>query len=256
MEITLKTYLLVCPLVFLAGFVDSIGGGGGLISLPAYLFAGIPAHNAVATNKFSAVFGTATATARLCKENRPKPALGLPAVIMALIGAPIGARLALLVSDEVFKIILMVALPVIAFYVLKKKNLEKGAEIEIPLKKQIIIVSLSSLIIGMYDGFYGPGTGTFLILIYTGFAHMTLLDAATTTKLANLTSNVSSLVVFLQNDLVYIKLGTVAALFSIAGNFLGAGLVVKNGNKIVRIIILTVISILLLKIILETFGIV
>lgn len=251
MDITFKTYLIVCPLVFLAGLVDSIAGGGGLISLPAYLFAGLPAHNAVATNKFSSSVGTAVSTARLCYNNHPKHYHALPAVILAFIGSHIGSRLSLLLPDSAFKIILCIILPAVAFYVLKEKNLDKASEVEIPLSKQIITLSVSSFIIGAYDGFYGPGTGTFLILVYTTFAHMTLMESATTTKLANLTSNISALVVFLMEGLVYIKLGLVASLFSILGHYLGAGMVLKNGSKIVRAIILTVISLLFVKIILE-----
>lgn len=251
MNITFKTYLIVCPLVFLAGLVDSIAGGGGLISLPAYLFAGLPAHNAVATNKFSSSVGTAVSTARLCYNNHPKYYHALPAVVLAFIGSHIGSRLSLLLPDSAFKIILCIILPAVAFYVLKEKNLDKASEVEIPLSKQIIILSVSSFIIGAYDGFYGPGTGTFLILVYTTFAHMTLMESATTTKLANLTSNISALVVFLMEGLVYIKLGLVASLFSILGHYLGAGMVLKNGSKIVRAIILTVISLLFVKIILE-----
>lgn len=251
MDITLKTYLIVCPLVFLAGLVDSIGGGGGLISLPAYMFAGLPAHNAVATNKLSSSMGTAIATGRLSYHNRPKWYHAIPAIILALIGSQLGARLSLLIPDNAFKIILCVILPVVAFYVLKEKSLDKASQVEIPLSKQIIILCASSFIVGAYDGFYGPGTGTFLILIYTGWAHMTLMESAVTTKLANLTSNISSLVVFLMSGLVHIKLGLIAGLFSILGNYIGAGLVLKNGSRIVRAIILVVISILFVKIIIE-----
>lgn len=251
MDITLKTYLIVCPLVFLAGLVDSIGGGGGLISLPAYMFAGLPVHNAVATNKFSSSLGTAVATTRLCYNNRPKYYHAIPAIVLAFIGSHLGSKLSLLVPDNAFKIILMVILPVVAFYVIKEKNLDKASETEIPLSKQIVILSIASFIIGGYDGFYGPGTGTFLILVYTSFAHMTLMESATTTKLANLTSNISALVVFLMGGLVHIKLGLIAGLFSILGNYLGAGMVLKNGSKIVRAIILTVISVLFVKILTE-----
>lgn len=253
MDITIKTYLIVCPLVFLAGFVDSIGGGGGLISLPAYMFAGLPAHNAVATNKFTSSIGTSVATFRLCRTTHPKYYFAIPAIVLAFIGSHIGSRLSLLVPDDAFKVFLCLALPVIAFYVLRKKDLEERDGVEISLKKQIIILSVSSFIVGMYDGFYGPGTGTFLILIYTGFARMTLMEAATTTKIANLTSNISALIVFLMNGLVFMQLGIVASIFSIAGNYIGAGLVLKNGNRIVRIIILSVISLLFLKLILDFF---
>lgn len=245
------TFLIVCPLVFLAGFVDAIGGGGGLISLPAYLIAGIPAHNAVATNKLSSATGTLVSTARYVKNKYADLKLAIPGIIAALIGAHLGARIALVVSDEVFKVILLIMLPVIAVYILLKKNLEPEEDVKISRKKQFVIVSIASFIIGMYDGFYGPGTGTFLILLYTGLAKMDVLTAGGNTKLANLTSNISSLIVFLMNGVVLIPLGLCAAIFSVAGHYIGSGLAMKNGSKFVRTIILVVITLLFVKILVE-----
>lgn len=247
----ISSCLIVCPLVFLAGFVDSIGGGGGLISLPAFLFAGLPPHTALGTNKFSSSFGTIVSTARLCYNHRPKLYLALPAIVLAFVGSNIGSRLSLRVPENIFKIILCVLLPIIAFYVLKKKNLDAASNVDLPIYEQVIILSVSSFIVGMYDGFYGPGTGTFLILIYTSFAHMSLMEAATITKLANLTSNISALVIFLMSGVVNIKLGIAASIFEILGHYFGSGLVLKDGSKIVRTIILIVISLLFIKIIYE-----
>lgn len=244
---SITTFLIVCPFVFLAGMVDAIGGGGGLISLPAYLIAGVPAHNAVATNKLSSAAGTIVSTIRYYKNGYADLKLGIPGIIAALIGAQIGAKGALIVEDRIFSILLMVLLPLIAIYMLFKKDLEPK-EGEISRKKQYIIVVIASFLIGAYDGFYGPGTGTFLILIYTGMAKMDVLTAGGNTKLVNLTSNIASLVVFLLGGVVYIPLGLTAALFSIAGHYIGAGLAMKNGSKFVRSVILCVIGLLFLKI--------
>ncbi len=123
----ITTFLIVCPLVFLAGFVDAIGGGGGLISLPAYLFAGIPVHTAIGTNKFSAVFGTSLATGRFAKQGMIEKRLALPAVAAAFVGASIGARLSLRMPERMTLIILLVILPFVAFLVLNKKLLRDRA---------------------------------------------------------------------------------------------------------------------------------
>ena len=112
MQPTIYTFLIVCPLVFLAGFVDAVAGGGGLISLPAYLLAGVPVHNAVATNKLSSATGTLISTVRLCKNKFVDWILVLPCIPMALLGSSIGAHLALIASDKLLRYMLIPVLPV------------------------------------------------------------------------------------------------------------------------------------------------
>lgn len=254
MELTLSMFLIVCPLVFIAEFVDAIGGGGGLISLPAYLIAGLPGHMAVGTNKLSASLGTIVSTYRYCKHGYFDYQLAAIGIITAFIGAVAGAQVALFVDDVVFKILLLILLPLISMYVLLKKNLEPKKTENISRKKQIIIVSIATFLLGMYDGFYGPGSGTFLLLIYTAMAKMNLLTAEGNAKLVNLTATMSSLVVFLINGEVLIPLGLAAAVFSMAGHYFGAGVVIKNGNKVVRVVILSVLAILFLKVIYDAGG--
>lgn len=252
MELTIQTFLIVCPLVFLASFVDAVAGGGGLIALPAYLFAGVPMHNAIATNKLSSAAGTVISTVRLCKNRFVDWGLAVPCISMALLGSYIGANLALLASDKLLKWMLIPVLPLVAFYVLKKKNLDTDApEAEISRKKQWVLCGLSSLAVGCYDGFYGPGTGTFLLLLYTGLAKMKVAKASGNMKLANLSSNVAALGVFLFSGKIVVPLGLAAAVFSIGGHYVGSGMVMKNGSKIVRPIILVVILLLFIKIIVD-----
>ena len=249
MELTIQTFLIVCPLVFLASFVDAVAGGGGLIALPAYLLAGVPMHNAIATNKLSSATGTVFSTIRLCKNRFVDWGLAFPCISMALLGSYIGANLALLASDKLLKYMLIPVLPIVAFYVLKKKDMDTGAEVTISRRKQWILCGVSSLIVGCYDGFYGPGTGTFLLLLYTGLAKMTVAKASGNMKLANLSSNAAAMVVFLFSGKIIVPLGLAAAVFSIGGHYLGSGMVMKNGSKIIRPIILVVIALLFVKII-------
>ena len=247
-------YLIVCPLVFLAGFVDSIAGGGGLISLPAYIIAGVPAHFAIGTNKLSSTLGTSISTWRYLKQGYLKgKQLILPVVcacFTALAGSYLGSSFSMMVSDTVLKHMMMVVLPIVAFYVLRNKNM--GAETEqqaLPVRAMLCISMAVAFVIGMYDGFYGPGTGTFLILIFMGLAHMTSMEAAAYTKIGNLSSNIASLVTFLVSGQVILPLGLAAAVFSIAGHYTGAGMVLKNGTKIIRPIILVVLALLFIKIV-------
>ncbi len=246
----LTNYLIVCPLVFLAGLVDAIGGGGGLISLPAYMIAGIPAHMSLGTNKLASTMGTAVSTLRFARHGYMKWKFCVTGSVMALIGSVLGAMLALHVEETVIKNMMLVVLPVAAFYVLRKKKLEDDTRTgSLSEKKMILIILVSAFFIGMYDGFYGPGTGTFLLLILTGAAGMDTRTAAGTTKAINLSSNVAALITYILNGKVVYSIGLVAAVFSIAGHYIGAGLVTKNGQKIVRPVILTVLTILFIKII-------
>lgn len=247
MELSIWTFIIVCPMVFLASFVDAVAGGGGLISLPAYLLAGVPPKLAIGTNKLSSATGTVFSTARYCKNGCFDLKLALPSIVVALIGSYIGAKIVLVTSDEILKYVLIIVLPVTAFFVLKKKNFDQVKN-KPKRKTQFIIAVLASFIIGMYDGFYGPGTGTFLILIYTGLVKLDLLTASGNTKLVNLSSNVAALVTFIFSGNIVYALGLAASVFSIAGHYLGAGMVMKSGTKIVKPIIILVILLLLIKI--------
>ncbi len=240
---------IVCPLVFTAGLVDSIAGGGGLISLPAYLIAGIPPHQAIATNKLSSSIGTTISAARYIKNGYVNFLLAIPSILLALIGSVIGAYLTLLIPEVYFKYILSAVLPVVAYFVLRKDKKENLLyERTVSFKRQVIIVILSSFIIGTYDGFYGPGTGTFLLFIYTKIAGMELRTASGNVKLVNLSSNIGSLITFLMKGQTLISLGLISGLFCLLGHYIGSGLVIKNGYKIVKPIVILVLFLLFIKI--------
>ena len=249
MELTVTAFLIVCPLIFLASFVDAVAGGGGLISLPAYFLAGVPIHNAIATNKLSSAAGTCISTWRFCKNKYADLRLAIPSVLVALAGSALGANIALITSDKILKITLLAVLPVAAFYVFRSKDMERKSSVPIKGKAKYAIVITASFVIGAYDGFYGPGTGTFLILIYTGMARMDIKTAAGNTKLVNRASNMAALATFLLHGKIIFPLGLAASVFSIAGHYLGSGMVMKNGTKIVRPIILAVLALLFIKII-------
>lgn len=241
------TFAIICPLVFLAGLVDAIAGGGGLISLPAFLVAGIPPHQAIATNKLSSSMGTSVATFRFARAGYIKSKIALPCVVGALLGGSTGAELALLIPEGVFAWIMLVILPFVAFFVLRPHSLSVEGE-DVPLRKTIVFGMLIAFAMGIYDGIYGPGTGTFLILLLNGLVHMKLTLANGTTKAINLATNVSALVMFLINGKVLILLGLVAGAFNIAGNYLGASLFSSRGITVVKPLMLVVLVIFFVKI--------
>ena len=244
---SLQTYLIVCPFVLLAGFVDAIGGGGGLISLPAYLIAGLPAHNAIATNKLSATCGTALATFRFARQGFIDWRMALPGMAAALVGAWCGAHLSLLVDSDVLTKVLYVILPLTAILVLRKDTLKEREPVPYT-RRTALIAAAAALVIGVYDGFYGPGTGTFLIIAFSLLAKMDVRSANGQCKAINLTTNVTSLVVFLRSGQAVIALGLAAAVCNMVGGWLGAGLALRAGAKITRPVILLVLVLLLLKV--------
>ena len=244
------TFLIVCPLVFLGGFVDAVAGGGGLISLPAYMIAGLPVHSAIATNKLSSAMGTSVATFRLAKARYIPWKKAVFCIIAALIGSNIGAHLALMVDAELFKRLMLVILPLTALYLLRTRSLEDVGE-EYPVTKTVLLASGIALVIGMYDGFYGPGTGTFLILLLTRLAHFRLGEANGVSKSINLTTNLTSLAVYLINGKVILLLGLVAGLCGIAGNYIGITFFKSKGGQAVRPLMLIVLTIFFIRILSE-----
>ena len=249
-EITLTTFLIVCPLVFLGGFVDAVAGGGGLISLPAYMIAGLPVHNSIATNKLSSGMGTTVSTIRFAKGGNIPWKKALPCIVMAMIGSACGARLALLVDAELFKRLMLIIIPVTAYYVLKNKSMDREPD-PMDFKKMLIRASIVALVIGMYDGFYGPGTGTFLILLLSSFAKFRLGEANGVAKSINLTTDITSLAVYLMSGKVIIVLGLIAGLFGIAGNYIGVSFFNDKGAKAVRPIMIVVLTIFFIRILTE-----
>ncbi len=250
MTLTLQTFIIICPLLFLAGFVDSIGGGGGLISLPAYIIAGLPVHNAIATNKLSSACGTTLSTIRFIKNGLVNFKLSVPSILAAIFGSSLGANLSMNTDEKMMNYILFIILPVTAFIVLNKKLFHDNENSALVLNaRTYLTVTLSAFVIGIYDGFYGPGTGTFLIIAFTVFAKMNISNANAQCKVINLTTNLTSLTIFLLNEQCYILLGLIGAICNMAGNYVGSGLVMTKGSKITKPIIIFVLFLLFLKII-------
>ena len=252
MELSVRMVLIVVVGVFLASFVDGVAGGGGIISVPTYFLAGLPAHLALGTNKLSSCIGTSVSAARFIKGGYVDWKLGVPSILLALYGAHLGTRLQLTLDERYLKWLLLAVLPVVAVVVLRQKRLpeERG---EIAPGKQAAIVLAAALIVGAYDGFYGPGTGTFLILIFCQLGRMDLRTASGNVKLVNLASNIGALATSLLNGKVFLVLGLIGAVASVAGHYIGAGLAIKDGSKIVRPIILLVLILLAVKVISELF---
>ncbi len=243
---------LICCGVFLASFMDAIAGGGGIISVPTYLLAfhGLPTYFALGTNKLSAAIGTVFSTGRFMKNGYVKWKLALPAILFAVVGSMGGTWLQHHTPEVVLKYLLLAVLPVVAVVSLRSRQWPDQPG-QIPFAKQAAIVWGASLVIGAYDGYYGPGTGTFLMILFIRMAKLDTRTAAGTVKVVNLSSNLGSLVTAWQAGYLFWGVGLVAAVASIAGHYIGAGLAIKNGSRIVKPAVIVVLILLTLKVLSE-----
>lgn len=253
--VELKVIVFVCFFVFLAGLMDSIAGGGGLISLPAYIASGLPVHMALGCNKFSSAFGTIISSLRFWKNNKVHLQTVVISVICALIGSAAGARVVLFVDDFIFRIILIAIIPIVAVFVFLKKDFGTINQVEsLSPKKVTVISALIGLGIGFYDGFLGPGTGTFLIFSYALLLRFDLVTASGNAKLVNLSSNLGALIMFLLHGQVFFALAIPAAFFGVVGNFIGSGLALRKGSKIIKPVFLIALGLLVISLILSLIN--
>jgi len=249
-QITLNTYLIILPIIFIAGFIDSIAGGGGLISLPIYFIAGLPPHNALANNKFSSFFGTFLSTIRFFHHGMIDIKIALISAVFALIGSYLGTSSIIHIEPSFVKYILVILLPIIVIFTLLNKDLGKhNTTHEVEQKKKILLSIITGFAIGFYDGFFGPGTGTFLIFIFVLVMKYDLIVANGNTKVVNLASNMAAVITFIIHGKIIFLIGIPAAIMGILGNYFGSRYVVKNGNKLIRPMFLFVFILLFIKII-------
>ena len=241
-----RALVIVCPLIFLGGIVDAIVGGGGLITIPAYLLAGLSPHGATATNKCSSSCGSLLSTIRFFRQGD----VHLPSVLVgaaaALGGSWIGARLNMMVPEQILYYIMLAIVPVVAVFLLVRRDLGREDRSSELSRAQLMAISLSiGLVIGGYDGFFGPGSGTFMILGYTALSKFDLLTASGNSKAINFSSNIAALVTYALAGKVVWLVGIPAALCSVAGNYVGSSLAFKGGAKIIRPMFFVVLALLL-----------
>ena len=242
--------LIVCPLVFLGGLIDAVAGGGGLITLPAYLLAGLPPHMASGTNKCGNAFGTLLATGRFLKAGNIHIPSAIAGGAMALVGAWLGAQLNMIMPEEFLYYVMLAAVPVMAVFLLFKRDFgTENRSDELGKRKLLILSGCIGLAVGCYDGFFGPGAGTFLMIAFTSLCKFDLLTASGNTKVANSASNVASLVTFAASGQVMWAVGIPAAICGIAGNYVGSGIALKGGAKVIRPMFFVVLTLLVVRLV-------
>lgn len=254
-DISLATGLFLLAASFFAGFVDSIAGGGGLIQLPALLI-GLPKSETaevLGTNKLSAVFGTTTAAALYRKQIKPDPKILLAMGVPAFLGSAGGAVLASKIPTSSMRPMVLLLLIVVAIYTWFKPDLGKFENLKHQSGRRVQIAALAGAIIGFYDGIFGPGTGSFLMLILVASLGYAFITASAIAKVVNVATNVGAILVFGIHGAVIWQIGIIMGTANITGAVIGSRLAIKGGSTLVRKVFLIVTVALIIKVGIATF---
>lgn len=244
----LSMCLILCPLIFLGAFVDAVAGGGGIITLPAYLLAGLPPHMAAGTNKLVASCGAVTASVKYFRSGNVLLRVAGFSALGSLIGGAIGSRLALYIPENALRLLMMGVLPLVAVFLTLKRDfgtVPPERSLSQPMQSGAALAI--GLVIGCYDGLLGPGTGTFLMLCFTGFLGLDLLVSGGCARVSNLASNLASMTVYVLNGKVLYSVVLPAALCSVAGSYFGSRFAIRGGSKRIRKVMFLVLILLFVK---------
>ena len=233
-------YTILFVVAFFASLIDSIAGGGGLLTTPSMLLVGMTPLNVLATNKFQSCFGTFTSTYNYYRNGLLVEKKRVLYFAVAFIGSSIGTLLVSRISNETLETLIPFLLISAAIFFITNKGPSGAKQNE----KLIIIFNLVVFAIGFYDGFFGPGTGSFFVLTFIIIKGANIMQATAITKLLNFASNFAAFMIFAFQGYVLWFLGLTMAVAQIAGAYTGSRFAIKNGEKVVRPV-LVIVSILL-----------
>jgi hypothetical protein len=241
---------LLCIAALMAGWVDAVTGGGGLVQLPSLLLALPQASTvqAIATNKLSSVLGTSAATATYARSTRLDVRTALPMAGAAIIGAAAGAALASKVPSSALRPVIIVALVGVWVWTAVRPNLGRTQDLRWEgQRRHYVVAVVAGLAIGFYDGVIGPGTGSFLLIVLVAGLGYSFLQASATAKVVNLSTNIAALVVFGIAGVPLWGLGIVMGAFNVLGAVIGARMAIARGSGFVRAVFLVVVAILIFR---------
>lgn len=232
LDIAIQTLAVLALAAFVAGLIDSIAGGGGLITVPALLLAGLPPVETLGTNKVQGLFGSGSATLAYAAKGHVDVKTQWPGALMSLTGSALGALAATVVPGDILAAALPVILIAIALYFALKPNMDdvdRARRMSPGLFGATLVPA-----IGFYDGLFGPGTGSFFMLAYVTLAGYGVLKATAHTKLLNFASNIGALLVFSLVGVIHWKIGLTMGVAQFLGARLGASLAIRNGAKLIK----------------------
>lgn len=239
---------------FCAGFVDAVVGGGGLIQIPA-LFAAFPSTAPAVlfgTNKVASIIGTASAAIQYSRRVSIPWRVALPGAIAALIGAWYGAKAVAYLSPTVLRPVILVLLILVALYTFLRKDLGSVSREGVHGARSALIAVVIGGVIGFYDGFFGPGTGSFLIFLFIRLLGMDFLRASVTAKVVNVSTNFAAIAYFANNVEILWKLALIMAVCNLTGAVVGSRTALRHGTGFVRVMFLAVVSVLIAKLAYDT----
>lgn len=248
-DYSLLTLLILSLLAFIAGFIDAVVGGGGLIQLPALLVTlpNTSLPTIFGTNKIAALSGTSMAAYQYAKRIRFNIKLLITISIASFIASYFGAKIVSIINPATLKPIILVILIAIAIYTFLKKNLGKVTTKQLPLSRQMLLGAAFGLVIGFYDGFFGPGTGSFFVLAFVLVLGFEFVQASAYAKIVNCMTNISALIVFIRQGNYILGIAILLAIFNIAGSIFGSKMALKRGNGFIRIFFLVIVTIMIIR---------
>ncbi len=231
--------VFLCTAGFFAAFVDSIAGGGGIISVPAFLMAGIPPHIALGTNKFSSTCASLTSSLKFMQSGNVDFKILKFLIPFTLIGAILGVHTVLIIDTKYLNIIVLTLLLFVGIYSLFSRNVGIENKFQNMNKKNLFLGMLLALFLGFYDGFFGPGTGSFLIFGLIAVYKFDFVRSAGNGKVLNFISNISALIMFALKGQINYKVGIPVAFFMIIGAKFGTKVALKNGSRFIKPLFVT-----------------
>lgn len=251
-NVDISTFLFLGIACFFAAFVDAIAGGGGLITVPAYLASGLPAHTALGTNKISSSIGTIASSWKFATSGKVNWKMVKTMIPFSLIGAFIGVKTVVLIDSKYLYPIAIVLLLIVLVYTLANKKMGEDNNFLGLNNKNVRNGRIMAIIMGFYDGFFGPGTGSFLIFALIRIFKLDFTNASGNAKILNLASNLASMCLFIYLGKVNFFYSIPIGIIMIFGAILGAKMAVTKGTAFIKPMFLIVTTIVLIKMILES----
>lgn len=251
MDFELYYYLIFFAVALIAGFIDAIAGGGGMITIPTLLACGIPPHLALGTNKLGSVFGSFTAALNFYRQGMFQIKDILFGMFFTFVGAIFGTISVLFIDANILSKILpfmMIAIFLYFLFMPKIGEIDKNKKIS-----ENFFYIIFGILIGFYDGFFGPGTGTFWMISIVFFLGYNIKKATARTKVMNFTSNIVSLFVFMMSSNILIIVGLLMGFGQIIGAYFGSNFVIKKDIKFIKTIFLFVVGITIMKLLYENY---
>lgn len=243
----MTSIIFLCIAGFIAAFVDSIAGGGGLISVPAYIMVGLDPHLTLGTNKFSATGGSLTSSLKFALSGKVDFKLMKILTPFTLIGAAIGVKTVLIINETILNSLVLILILFVGIYSLLSKNIGLENKFKGFSKRNVLIGIILAFSLGFYDGFFGPGTGSFLVFGLIHIFGFDFVNASGNARFLNFISNITSLVMFALNGSINYYYGIPVAIFMILGARLGTKFALAKGAKLIKPIFITMSLAIALK---------